>query len=431
VIVRTQLTFAVVALFLVTAAASTAADGPSISVTDQLVTESDSGTRSALFTVRLSAPAAGPVTVDYVTADDSAVAPDDYASAAGTVTFAPGETVREVGVEVVGDTLDEPHEIFSLNLSNPTGAMLGDARGMGTIVDNDEAVSVAVDDVSAPEASGNAGFTVSLGAASGKVIAVAYATSDGSAVAPDDYAARNGTLIFLAGERTKTVAVPLQNDDLVEPDETFAVTLSSAFNAVPADAQGIGTITNDDATTPPPPPPPEEEPPPPPEEPPPPPPPAEEPPPPSEEETPTGEDPPGEEEPPGEEPPPTPPANEAPDCSAAAPSTPRLWSPNHTFRLITLGGATDPDGDPLSYELDGVTQDEPRGKAPDARHGEAGYELWLRAERLGKGNGRVYRIAFQAWDDHGNWCSGDASVTVPHDRDHPHAVDSGGVWSSF
>ena len=114
-----------------------------------------------------------------------------------------------------------------------------------------------------------------------------------------------------------------------------------------------------------------------------------------------------------------------------APSTLKLWSPNHKFRYVTLGGATDPDGDTVSYGIESVTQDEPRGAAPDAKRGEHGYGLWLRAERLGKGNGRVYRIEYSAWDDHGNSCGGEAVVTVPHDRDHPNAVDSGGSWDSF
>jgi hypothetical protein len=227
VIVRAQLTFAVVALFLIGAAASGAADGPSLSVNDPLVTESDSGSRNAVFTVRLSAPAAGPVSVDYVTADDSANAPDDYEAAAGTVTFAPGETVRQVAVAVAGDTLDEPHESFVLNMSNPSGAVLDDARGIGTILDNDPLVSLSIDDVSAPETSGSADFAVSLSGASGKVVTVAYASADGSAGAPGDYAARAGTLIFMPGQTTKTVAVPLQDDDLVEADETFTATLSA------------------------------------------------------------------------------------------------------------------------------------------------------------------------------------------------------------
>src|SRR5919198_2305754 len=125
--VRGQLTFAVVALFLVTAAASTAADAPSLAVNDVMVTEGDSGTKDAVFTVSLSAPASGPVSVDYLTEDGSASAPGDYEAASGALTFAPGEVSKQVVVTVVGDTLDEPHEQFTLVLSNPSGATLADA----------------------------------------------------------------------------------------------------------------------------------------------------------------------------------------------------------------------------------------------------------------------------------------------------------------
>jgi Calx-beta domain len=125
VIVRAQLAFAAAALFLVLATASAAADAPSLAVSDALVTEGDSGTKNALFTVSLSAASADPVTVDYATADGSAKAPGDYAATSGTLTFAAGELSKQVAVAVVGETLDELHETYSLDLSNPVGATLG------------------------------------------------------------------------------------------------------------------------------------------------------------------------------------------------------------------------------------------------------------------------------------------------------------------
>jgi Calx-beta domain len=429
--VRAQLAFAAAALFLVFAAASTAADAPSLSVNNPLVTEPDSGARNALFTVTLSAPAAGSVTVDYATADDSATAPADYEATSGMLTFAAGETSKQVSVPVKGELLDEPHETFVLNLSNPSGATLADARGIGTILDNDPPVSLSVDDVSAAEGSGSASFTISLSAESGKVLTVAYATADGSATAPDDYTGAQGTLVFMPGQTSKTVDVALNDDDLVEADETFTLTLANAVNALLGDAQGLGTITDDD-TAPPPSPPGGDPPPPPPppgDDPPPPPPPED--PPPSPDNGPPGNDPPPNDPPAGDDAPPPPPPNGAPDCSAVAPSASRLWAPNHRFRLLTLGGASDPDGDALSYEILGVTQDEPVFRGPDANRAEQSNELWLRAERSGRGNGRVYRIEYAAWDDHGNSCGGTAQVSVPHDRAHPFATDSGGAWNSL
>jgi hypothetical protein len=424
VIVRVQLAFAAAVLFLVLAAASAAADAPSLAVSDALVTEGDSGTKNALFTVSLSAASAGPVTVDYATADGSAKAPGDYTATTGTLTFAAGELSKQVAVAVVGETLDELHETYSLDLSNPVGATLGDARGAGTILDNDPQVSLSVDDVSAPEGGQSATFTLSLSRESGKIVTVDYATADGSAAAPSDYASHSGTIIFMAGETSKTVSVPLVHDALVEPDETFTLALSRAVNASLSDGQGVATIVDDDAA---PPPPPGDDPPPPPpppgDDPPPPPPPGEDQPPPGDEEPPVSE-------PPADEPPADPP-NTAPDCSGVQPSLNRLWAPNHKFRLVSLAGATDPDGDALSYEIRSVTQDEPVLRSPDAKRGERADQVWLRAERRGKGDGRVYRIQYLAWDAHGNACDGTATVVVPHDRAHPAALDSGGSFDSF
>jgi hypothetical protein len=416
VIVRAQLAFAAATLFLVLAAASAAADAPSLAVSDALVTEGDSGTKNALFTVSLSAASAGPVTVDYATADGSAKAPGDYTATTGTLTFAAGELSKQVAVVVVGDTLDELHETYSLDLSNPVGATLGDARGAGTILDNDPQVSLSVDDVSAPEGGQTATFTLSLSRESGKIVTVDYATGDGTAAAPSDYASRSGTIIFMAGETSKTVSVALVQEAVVEPDETFSLALSRAINATLSDGQGVATIVDDDAA-PPPPPPGDEEPPPP-------------PPPPGDEQPPPGDEEPPVSEPPADEPPADPP-NTAPDCSGVQPSRNRLWAPNHKFRLVGLAGATDPDGDAVSYEIRSVTQDEPVLRGPDARRGERSDQVWLRAERRGKGDGRVYRIEYLAWDGHGNACDGTATVVVPHDRAHPPALDSGGSFDSF
>jgi outer membrane biosynthesis protein TonB len=398
-------------------------------VNNVTVTEGDSGAKDAVFTVTLSASSADPVTVDYATVDGSAKAPADYVAASGSLTFAPGELSQQVTVAVVGDTLDEPHETYSVELTNAIGATIADGRGAGTILDNDPQVSISIDDVTRAEAEGPATFSVSLSKASGKVVTVAYATADGSALAGSDYGARNGTLVFLAGETSKSVSVPLVDDEIAEGDETFAVTLSNAVNASLADGQGVGTIVDDDANQVPPPPPDENPPPPPPPDENPPPPPDEDPPPPPDENPPPN-DPPDENPPPVEDPPADPP-NQAPDCSGVQPSPSRLWSPNHKLRLVTLGGVTDADGDDVSYEVRSVTQDEPVGRGPDALRGAAANEVWLRAQRSGHGDGRIYRIEYVASDDHGNSCGGTAVVGVPHDWKHRSAVDSGGSFDSF
>jgi hypothetical protein len=117
-----------------------------------------------------------------------------------------------------------------------------------------------------------------------------------------------------------------------------------------------------------------------------------------------------------------PPPNEPPDCSTVTASPSTLWPPNHTFRLVTLTGATDPDGDEVTLTITGVTQDEPvngigdGNTSPDAQPGPSSNTVFVRAERSGRGDGRVYRISFTGADAAGGTCSGTVTVGVPHDR---------------
>ena len=98
----------------------TGLEDPSILIDDVAVNEGDSGTSIATFTVSLSATSADTITVVAATADGSATAPGDYLALPPTpLTFTPGTTTQTVGVQVVGDTVNEPNERFTVQLSNP------------------------------------------------------------------------------------------------------------------------------------------------------------------------------------------------------------------------------------------------------------------------------------------------------------------------
>jgi Calx-beta domain len=109
-----------------------------ISINDVTTAEGNVGQTAFGFTVSLDAAQPAPVTVDFATGDGTATAPSDYVAAVGTVTFAPGETVKTVTVQVNGDTTKEANETFTVTLANATGnATIGDAQGVGTIVNDD------------------------------------------------------------------------------------------------------------------------------------------------------------------------------------------------------------------------------------------------------------------------------------------------------
>src|SRR5262249_6240798 len=163
-------------------------------------------------------------------------------------TFAPGESSKTVVVKVHGDTLDEPDETFFVNLTVVSGdVVLGDGQGVGTIVDDDPLVALAVGDTSVTE--GNSGtttatFPVTLSTASGKTVSVDWHTADGTAQAPSDYSAAGGTLTFAPGETAKNVSVLVNGDTQVEPDETYLVQLTNEANATVEDGTGVGVIVN-------------------------------------------------------------------------------------------------------------------------------------------------------------------------------------------
>ena len=113
-------------------------------------------------------------------------------------------------------------------------------------------VTLSINNVTKTE--GNSGttafsFTVTLSSASNQTVTVNYATSDGTATAGSDYTAASGTLTFASGTLTQTITVAVTGDTVVEPSETFTVTLSSPTNAILATSQGIGVIYNDDTAS--------------------------------------------------------------------------------------------------------------------------------------------------------------------------------------
>jgi hypothetical protein len=213
------------------------------------VVEGDSGTLNAVFTVTLVGDH-GNVSVNYATANNTAVAGVDYATTFGTLTFTATETSKTISVQVTGDTLDEYDEQFFVNLYSPVGGVITDSQGLGTIVDDDAAPLVTINDISANE--GNRGttsfaFTVSLSAASGKWVYVDFATADGTATTADnDYIASSGSVYFAPGQTTATITVLVRGDKKKEANETFFVNLTGATDGTISDSQGVATIVNND-----------------------------------------------------------------------------------------------------------------------------------------------------------------------------------------
>ena len=226
----------------------------SVAIDDVTIAEGDAGTSIATFTVTRTGGTL-PFSVNFATADGTAIAGSDYVgTTSGVLSFAEGQMAQTIQVTVNGDTTFESDETFFVNLSNaPNGVTIADAQGVGTITNDDATSLVAIDDVTIAE--GDAGtsiatFTVTRTGGT-LPFSVNFATADGTAIAGSDYVGTtSGVLSFAEGQMAQTIQVTVNGDTTFESDETFFVNLSNAPNGVTiADAQGVGTITNDDATS--------------------------------------------------------------------------------------------------------------------------------------------------------------------------------------
>ena len=236
-------------------------DRPTVTLTPGSVTEGDTGTATKTFTVTLDAASGREVTVGYDVSDGTATAGTDFnAVTAGTLVFAPGETVKTFAVQVRGDTIDEVDETFNVVLSNPEGTV-GPSASLGTtavtLTDDDATPTLATfADITRAEGTGPANFVLTLSNASAQAITLDVDAADGTAdvdgtgPGSNDYDAPDTTVTFLPGEVSKTIPVNINADSVYEGDEDAEITVSIPGGE--ADVTGPGrtatlTLTNDDA----------------------------------------------------------------------------------------------------------------------------------------------------------------------------------------
>jgi hypothetical protein len=194
------------------------------------------------------------VTIDYTTNDGTAEdqnGSNDYTLTSGILTFNPADMSHTIAVPITDDVLVEFEEIFVVDLSNSLPMEITnivDPQGECNIL-IDELYEIAILDTSVGEGDGNATFTMTVNPAiqAGDSVGISYTTMDGSAEdqnGSNDYTLTTGTLFFNPGDTLRTVDVPITNDPIVDPSESFDMLIG--LNFPPA----ITTITDDKATCP-------------------------------------------------------------------------------------------------------------------------------------------------------------------------------------
>jgi hypothetical protein len=190
-----------------------------------------------------------PASVSFATSDGTATAGSDYTNTAVVVNFAAGDLSETVAVPILDDNVAEPDETFTATLSTPSaGATIG-AAGSATVTIADApagTIQFSVATISTPEETPAVAITVTRTGGTEGPLSANYASANGTGTSGADYTAVAGTVTFPAGDATpQVINVPIIDDAVVEPDETFTVTLSGAAVAAPSTA--TVTILNADA----------------------------------------------------------------------------------------------------------------------------------------------------------------------------------------
>lgn len=171
----------------------------------------------------------GTTTVNYATADGTAVNGVNYAATSGMLTFNPGDSVKIVPVQLIHDTNVTGTLTFTVTLSSPSaGAQL---TPPSTTVVQELDAEAGLSFISSTNSVLKTGSYVFLPVISSNPnvgpVSVNYATGGGTAVPGVDYAATSGTLTFTNGQQINYIVVPIIPNSLVESNQTFNVTLSS------------------------------------------------------------------------------------------------------------------------------------------------------------------------------------------------------------
>lgn len=237
---KTMLSLTLVAAAVLAAYATVGAQvpppTPSVSFKDASKTVNEK-VGSVTLEVVLSNASNDVITVQYATADWSAVAPGDYTNRSGTLTFAAGTTSQPISIPIGDDGVAEQTESFGVNLSNPTNALIG--QGSCTVTIEDGAggpaapvkVQFSASEHFVSENSGEVTFHVVLVGENKEKVTVKFATMDGTAKAGDDYVDNSGVLTFDPGVTERTFKVVFKNDLKVEGDETISLVLSEPTGA--------------------------------------------------------------------------------------------------------------------------------------------------------------------------------------------------------
>ena len=193
----------------------------------------------ATVTARLATESGFPVSVELGSAPGGAGAEDFAMPSPATIQIPAGSRTGTLSVPTVDDGIVETDETFTLTIASASRAVPAGEPAAVRILDNDaDRPVLSIADAPVKEG-GKLTARLTLSRAASEPVTVRVTTADGTAGAPGDYTAFDGTVTIPAGERKASVVLRIAGDGIREPDETFTVVLTEAVNA----ALGRSTAT--------------------------------------------------------------------------------------------------------------------------------------------------------------------------------------------
>ncbi|WP_152532045.1 Calx-beta domain-containing protein, partial [Leptolyngbya sp. Heron Island J] len=219
----------------------------------------DEFAQEATITVIRSGDTQAAATVEYSlrgVGNNAATAGDDFTApvTTGQVSFAPGETEATISIPILNDTFIEGNETLVVELQNPSVGLLGASTStLVTIVDDDAlpTLSLGQPSITVLETATTASITVERTGNPNTAVSVAYATTNGTATAGEDYSETTGILEFAIGQTSQTIEIPISDDTTIEGTEAFSIRLLNPVDAELGD-QSTATVNitdNDGGST--------------------------------------------------------------------------------------------------------------------------------------------------------------------------------------
>ena len=180
-------------------------------------------------------------TVDYRVLSGTATSGSDYLGTNGTLSFAPGESLKTFSIALINDSVVEPAETVLLFLTNAAGGVpLGGQRSATLHIENDDtSFSFSTNLFRVPENYGDAEIVINRFGRTNGAVSVFFLTTNVTARAPQDFTDTRLTVNFAPGQTSAVVTVPIFDDLETEGNETATLMLTQ-----PSPNTTIGSISN-------------------------------------------------------------------------------------------------------------------------------------------------------------------------------------------